>query len=76
MKKIKNVKNYWPLVKEMSQVTFLLVIGFAFVWAGFEKAKTPDMQFASFGGAFAAFLFSIVPMYLAMAKSLLPKKSK
>lgn len=73
MKKIKNVKKYWPMVRDMSQIALLLVIGFALFWACLVKAKTPDMQFATGAGSLAAFLFSIPVMFFATAKSKLPR---
>lgn len=72
MKKIKNIKNYWPLVKEMSQITLLLVIFLAAMYKAFT-AQDVDMQKIWGGVTIAAGLFSLVPMYVATFKSYLPK---
>lgn len=72
MKKIKNLKNYWPLVKDMSQITLLLGV---FLIASYKAINAGDVEAAKIWGgvAIAAFLFSIVPMWFEMAKAKLPK---
>jgi len=72
MKKIKNIKKYWPLVKEMSEISLLLGIFLASMYKAFT-AQDVDMQKIWGGVAIAAGLFSLAPMYVATFKSLLPK---
>lgn len=71
----KTINKYWPMVKEMSQVTFLLIVGFITLVKAVMAFALNDMEVTKIWGsvAVAAFLFSIAPMFWAHAKSLLPK---
>lgn len=68
----KTINNYWPMVKEMSQITLLLGV---FLFASYKAISATDVEMTKIWGfvAIASFLFSIVPMYCATLKSLLPK---